>query len=150
MVRRFRSAYRSRVAPSEPNKRGSFVGTRDIVSPKTREVLREYLVGHSLREIHDAFRAAGIECDAQYAPPVVGQRRRLVEQYYHAMDFAKPESRSRFLTLCESVLETMAENVSSPQYDAKTVQSWSDRLLRCLRKDGFHFEEGTLSAAPEV
>jgi hypothetical protein len=59
----------------------------DLISMKTRQVFREYLVGSTLREITDEFDAAGVPCDLEYQAPISGQRRSLVEQYYHAVNW---------------------------------------------------------------
>ena len=55
----------------------------ELISIKTRQVFREYMVGWVLRQINDEFDAARIDCDLKYDPPLSGERRTLVEQYYH-------------------------------------------------------------------
>ena len=60
---------------------------KDIISKKTRLEFREYFVGTTLREISQEFDAADVPLDSEYMPPESGQRRSLIEQYYHAVDF---------------------------------------------------------------
>ncbi len=76
----------------------------ELISKKTREELREYFVGTTLRIIESEFDAADVPYDGDYDPPVSGQRRSLVEQYYHAIDFTKWIDVRKFLTVYENVL----------------------------------------------
>jgi hypothetical protein len=58
---------------------------RELISKKTRIEFREHFVGSTLREISQEFDAADVPYDADYVSPEPGQRRSLVEQYYHAV-----------------------------------------------------------------
>jgi hypothetical protein len=112
----------------------------DLISKKTRSVLREMLAGRTLRIIHDEFEAAGVLPDASYQPPFSSERRLRIEQFYRGMDFSKPQDRDRFLEICESFLrgaDTGAE----------------DELLHWLERDGIAMENGRLrpvSIAPMI
>ena len=55
--------------------------TSDIISKRTRNAFREYLVGCTLAEIGAHFEEAGIEPDRGYTPDVGGERRALVPQH---------------------------------------------------------------------
>ncbi len=116
----------------------------DLISRKTRDIVREYFVGTSLRVIEDAFGAAGIECNQDYQPRVVGQRRTLVEQHYATLDFGEADSVGRFLKICENLLLDMEDHANSPGYDHETVRGWMRRLLASLERDGYTLTAGAL------
>lgn len=89
--------------------------SQELLSIKTRQVFRENMVGWVLREISDDFDAAKVACDLSFQPPVSGQRRTLVEQYYHTVDWADPWHVRRVLQVFENVLhraEKLAEEVT--------------------------------------
>lgn len=118
--------------------------SNDLISKKTRLELREYFVGTSLREIESEFDAADIAVDLEYDPPVSGQRRTLVEQYYHTIDWTKWSDVRKFVTVYESALNTVDE------FDQQG-QEWAEKAFRSLKKwiqrDGFIFDGGRLSAS---
>lgn len=109
----------------------------NLISVKTITEFREHLVGWTLREIDDEFRAAGIKpAPPEAARDVPGQRRSRVEQYYASLDLAKPQDVNRLLHVFENIL-AQAIAVESPS--AKTLEQW-------LRKDGYVYEDGRLRA----
>ncbi|PBJ84189.1 hypothetical protein CMZ84_07075 [Lysobacteraceae bacterium NML93-0399] len=116
----------------------------DLISKKTRLELREYFVGTSLREIESEFDAADIDADLDHDPDVGGQRRTLVEQYYHTIDWTKWSDARKFVTVYESVLNTVEE------YEQQG-QDWAAKAFRSLRKwierDGFAYQGGRLTAS---
>lgn len=118
--------------------------TGDLISKKTRYELREYFVGTSLREIESEFDAADITADLDFEPPVSGQRRTLVEQYYHSIDWTKWSDVRKFVTVYENVLNTVEEF-------ATQGQEWAEKAFRSLRKwierDGFSFDAGRLKTS---
>ncbi len=85
----------------------------ELISKKTRQVFREYLVGWTLREISDEFDAADVPCDMEYTPPVSGQRRSLVEQYYHGVDWTDRQDMQKVLRAYDGVLARAVERASS-------------------------------------
>ena len=101
----------------------------DRVSRKTPTVLRELLVGTTLRFIDDEFQSAGLMPDEDFEPPISGARRSRVEQYYHRMDFAEKEDADRLLLVCESMFH------SGGQFS---------RLLTWLERDGYRMDGGRL------
>jgi hypothetical protein len=105
--------------------------TGDIISLKTRTILRELLVGTTLRFIDDEFEGAGIACDPNYEPSMSGARRSRVEQYYHTLDFTRRRDSERFLQVCESYLQGL-----NPKESAG--------LLHWLERDGFRVEAGRI------
>jgi hypothetical protein len=121
---------------------------KDIISKKTRLEFREYFVATTLREIAQEFDAADVPCDGDFTPPETGQRRSLVEQYYHAVDFGSWRDVRKVLRVFESVLLTLEERVRTPPWGGK--DEWAERSLstlkRCLERDGFFYAEGHITA----
>lgn len=85
------------------------------------------MTGWVLREIDEEFQNAGLHVKPGYDPPVGGQRRALVEQYYAAIDFACWEDVQRLLRVYESVLD-QAENANPDNHSS---------YLKLLERDGF-------------
>ena len=71
----------------------------DIISKKTRNEFREYFVGMTLREIGTEFDNADVELDENYLPNCGGQRRELVEKYYHSIDWKNWRDVRKILTV---------------------------------------------------
>ncbi len=118
----------------------------ELISKKTRTEFREFLVGWTLREIGDEFEAAGITADQNYQPPLGGQRRCYVEQFYRALDFANPSDVDRLLKVYENILTAGYTRLQSGGgiYDAKTYRASLDQLVAWLKKDGYSYQDGQL------
>jgi hypothetical protein len=80
---------------------------RELLSRKTRNELREFLVGYTLRQIEKEFDSAYIEPDLEYQPPTSGERRSLVEQYYHKMDWSNWRDVRKFLKLYANIISEL-------------------------------------------
>lgn len=106
----------------------------ELISKKTRLEFREFLVGWTLREIEMEFDSADVDCDAQYDPQVGGQRRTLVEQYYHSVDFTVPSDVRKILSAYENVLNSAIQR-----------QLPISGLVACLRRDGYQYYDGRIS-----
>ena len=116
-----------------------------LISIKTRQVFRENMVGWVLREIADDFDAARIDCDLSHKPPVTGQRRTLVEQYYHTVDWDNWSHVKKALQVFEAVLHRAEQLAAQPDdHWQKQRQAEVDKLLWCLRKDGFQWSDGQI------
>jgi virulence-associated protein VapD len=118
----------------------------DLISKKTRIEFREYFVGTSLRHISQEFDAVDVPCDADFQPRESGQRRSLVEQYYHAVDFSSWRDVRKVLRVYEAVLVALEEQIRN-QWDG--TKDYSERtfsvLKRCLERDGFQYKDGRIS-----
>jgi len=113
---------------------------QELISKKTRNALREVLVGWVLREIGMAFEEVGIRCDRSFEPPVDGERRSLVEQHYQTMDFANVNDGKKMLTLLEGVLDKTARRlVDKP--DELARRKLGD-LVGAITDDGFAYTKG--------
>jgi hypothetical protein len=119
---------------------------KEIISKKTRYEFREYFVGLTLREIEIEFDAADVPFDRSYEPPVSGQRRSLVEQYYHSVDWTNWSQVRKVLTVYENVLSHLedlcSDNPTSPNDYAKNNFK---NLKKWIEKDGFEYKSGKLS-----
>lgn len=114
----------------------------ELISKKTRQELREYFVGTSLREIESEFDAADISANLEYVPSVSGQRRSLVEQYYQTINWSKWADVRKFVTVYENVLNSLEELAERDQEWAKnTFKS----LKKWIEKDNFSYQSGKLS-----
>jgi len=120
---------------------------RELISGKTRTEFREFLVGWTLRQIESEFSAAGLEPDRSYDPQLGGQRRELVEQYYHRLDFTDAGDIEKVLQVYEAILIDSEGQIANPRPqgpDAVILKQEYDKLLAWLRRDGYEFVDGRL------
>lgn len=117
-----------------------------IISSKTRNEFREYFVGGTLREIREAFDGEGVRCDLDYDPNVSGQRRSLVEQYYHSVEWSDSRSVGRVLKVYENELRSLYAPAAVYGWSAVETEKASnhrsqiaENLLYWLRQDGFEW-----------
>jgi hypothetical protein len=122
--------------------------SQDIISKKTRNEFREYLVSWTLREIEKEFDSADVSVDADFRPPVTGQRRSLVEKYYHSVDWASWSDVQKILAVYESVLVKLEQQQSgfSPLITIQWAEKDYKNLKKWLEKDGFIYTNGKLMA----
>jgi len=120
----------------------------DLISKKTRIEFREYFVGTTLRTISEEFDAADIPIDSDYNPPETGQRRSLVEQYYHALDFSSWRDIQKILRVYENVLAELEELIEHPSSIGgnEFAEKKFSFLIRCLQRDGFVFSNGKIAS----
>jgi hypothetical protein len=121
----------------------------DIISIKTRQVFRENMVGWVLREISDEFDAARIDCDLSFQPPMSGQRRTLVEQYYRTVDWTDWKHIRTVLQVFENVLhraERLAEEITFSDDIQQQRRKEVEKLIHFLGKDGFQWIDGRIVA----
>lgn len=95
----------------------------------------------SLREIETEFDAADVPFADDYAPNTSGQRRSLVEQYYHAVDWSKWDDVRKIVTVYENALASL-------EVQAENGNEWAETAIKSLKKwierDGFAYEKGNL------
>ena len=121
--------------------------SRELISIKTRRAFREQMVGWLLREISEEFDVARIACDLSYRPSASGQKRTLVDQYYHSVNWTDLRQIKKVLPVFETILrrvEQMARNTSD-----QWQQRWRvvcEDLIRCLGEDGFQWVGGKIVA----
>lgn len=115
-----------------------WVVSNELIRLKTRQVFKENMSGFwVLREISDEFDAARIDCDLSYRPPVNGQRRTLIEQYYHTVDWSDWDYVKRILQVFETVIHR-AEQLAQPLDNQwqKERQAELEKLLGTWEKTG--------------
>lgn len=118
---------------------------RDLISPKTRTEFREYFVSTTLAVIDDAFRSEGFTADLDFEPPVRGQRRTLVEQYYKNINWRSPADASRVLRIFGAILVELDLMASRPGMNAEWALQEAKALRRWLELDGITEKDGKLS-----
>lgn len=119
--------------------------SQEVISIKTRQVFREYMVGWVLREISDEFDAARIHCDLDFVPPVSGQRRTLIEQYYHSIDWTNWNDVKKILRVFEAVLHQAQQLANEPDdHWQKQRRKEFEKLTWCLDRDGFQWTAGRI------
>lgn len=115
----------------------------DIISKKTRQTFREHLVAWTLREIAEFFDAAGVRCELDYQPPVSGQRRTLIEQYYKTVDFSNGKQARNVLDAYEHLLTELEDNIARngelPGGDVPKAEL--AKLIQHLERDGFRYKK---------
>ncbi len=119
---------------------------RELISKKTRIEFREYFVGSTLRQISQEFDAADVPFAADYVSPESGQRRSLVEQYYHAVDFSSWRDVRKVLRVYENVLLELEERIKAPSWgdNSEELGRTLSVLTRCLERDGFQYANSKL------
>lgn len=122
----------------------------EIISKRTRNEFREFLVGWTLREIEMEFEAANISCDRQYSPQIGGQRREFVEQHYRTLDFTNPKHLRKILYFYGNVLNKATRNLSVA-IDKSISERALGNLIACLKADGFEYKNDKIQAThPEL
>lgn len=97
-------------------------------------------MGTSLATIEMAFDAADLKPDLKHEPPVSGQRRTLVEQYYSAIDWTRAGDVRKFIAVVESVLVEVDATIRSNPAVAKPAMADRARILAALENDGWEFD----------
>lgn len=112
----------------------------ELISKKTRYEFREYFVGKTLREIEIEFDSADVPFDANFEPSTSGERRSLVEKYYHSVDWTKWKDVRKVLTVYENVLSNLEDFRETNELADQTFRS----LLKWIEKDGYKYDDGRL------
>jgi hypothetical protein len=112
-----------------------------LLSKKLLCELEEHLSGWAtLRKIKQFFDAAEIAPDTSHRSTATGQRRALVEQYFHRLNLTDPGDVKKLLRVFEQVLHDLVEkSESSVQGEAPMAEH--ARLLRWLKRDGYTLED---------
>lgn len=114
----------------------------DLISKRTRIAFREVMSRSMvLREIRMVFEGAEIECDQDFEPNETGERRCLVEQFYHRLNFRDSKDVGRLLRAYEEIIDQLSRaEVVNPEALHKDVQ-W---LIGYLERDGYQYQGGRL------
>lgn len=110
----------------------------DLISKKTRYEFQETFSSfYVLREIEAEFDNADVGCDLDHQPVAGGQRRGLVAQYYHTIDFTKSADVRKLCSVYESVLHRLQGMAEAKNEEAERRLRI---LIRCLERDGFTYD----------
>lgn len=115
----------------------------ELISKATRNEFREHLVGATLHEIDMVFEGANLTCDTEYQPQVSGQRRTLVERYYHRVNWTDTRDVQKVLRLFEDLLSELSSGVDAHPEWAQGRERLA-KLHRLLRRDGYELRDGRL------
>ena len=116
----------------------------DLISKKTRTEFREYFVGTTLRSPTSSM--IHVPIDTDYNPGESGQRRSLVQQYYHAVNC--PVRCAEGVAGVRKVSWSPWRNESSTLCTArrtKYAEKQLSLLLRCLQRDRFAYADGRIT-----
>ena len=105
----------------------------ELISKKTRNELCEYFVSTTLSKIEVEFDNVDIDCDPEYTPTSSGQRRTLVHQYYHSIDWSKWADVRKFIQLYENILNDLELKMEDDEYGpwvGNTFSGWETLLVR--------------------
>ena len=122
----------------------------DLISKRSRVALREYFVTTSLGAIDSAFDSADIQGDYDYDPPVSGQRRTRVEQYYKALDWTRTRDAKKSLAVVESIIVDLDVSIGGNPAVADSAAGHRTRILRALASDGWQFDGHRFAGATAV
>ncbi|MBF0423815.1 MAG: hypothetical protein HQL73_12580, partial [Magnetococcales bacterium] len=115
----------------------------ELISKKTRNRFREFLVWWTLREIEMLFEETGVLCDRDYIPSEDGQRRSFVEQHYHTLDFNSLSDVRKLLAAYQEIIARSNRDMLSST-DPTGMQKAVQELVDCLKQDGFDYKNGVL------
>ncbi|MGA2137603.1 MAG: abortive infection family protein [Verrucomicrobiia bacterium] len=118
---------------------------------KTRHIFREYMVNcWTLRQISDEFDAAKVPCRLKYEPHDTGQKRSLVEQYYHGVKWSDWRDVKKVLKVYEGVLrsvlelEELAGRTTYGSNQADAARMTFKRMIDTLSRDGLQWIDGRI------
>ena len=86
----------------------------------------------TLREDGKEFDSADIPLADGFMPKTTGERRTLVEQYYHSLNFTSVVDARKFLRVCEGVLNRIDRLIEPPTEWNECHRAGKERLLQCL------------------
>ena len=95
-------------------------------------------MGLVLRDIDMILAVAGLNPKADYDPPVAGQRRSLVEEYYANIDFGPAADFQKVLIAYEEIFLRLERSSETWQEAKQTIKD----LLRRMEGGGYRYENG--------
>jgi hypothetical protein len=115
----------------------------NLISAGTRVDFREALTSFTLQQIKDIFAAGDFEPNLDHQPPVSGQRRTLIEQYFVNIDLTDPRHMQRLLSVFDELLLRLGKG---PWDTIQTQQVTINSLQARMESDGFTFENGRFAS----
>ncbi len=89
-----------------------------------------------------AFDAADVKADLEYHPSETGQRRTLVEQYYHTLDWTSTTDVRKFLLVAHSVMAELEAMAHQAPINGEYANSERSRIQAAFANDGFEYVDG--------
>ena len=103
------------------------------------------MTSFTLQQIRDIFATGDFEPNLDYQPPVSGQRRTLVEQYFADIDLANPQHMKKLLAVFEELIHRLGQ---APDWDMiQSQQVTINNLQSRMEHDGFQFENGRFTSS---
>lgn len=134
----------SRTFPSPHRHSEKRIMAKLLISKKSLNELQEVFVDmYVLRTIEQEFEAADIACNNSYNPRVGGERRTLVQQYYHTLDLSCSKDVRQLLSVFEAVLDFL-EQEARGGFQKELAEKALTKLTTYLQRDGFKRVEGRL------
>jgi len=123
---------------------------QELISKKTRYEFQEAMTVWVLREITTEFTHNDLYPDEDYVGPLSGERRSLVDQHYHAINFSSWEDVRKLLRVYETVLLRLENRALSTDDgdEEKAMVRHRETLIRLLRRDGFDCVDGQIISLP--
>lgn len=122
-----------------------------LITKKTLYELQEYLSGaYVLRSIEQLFDSADIPMARDFTPNVGGQRREMVERFYHSLDLSKWTDVKKLLHVFEMVLERLEEESGEFRPTREYSLKATANLTKWLQKDGFVYRNGKLISSRHI
>jgi hypothetical protein len=113
----------------------------ELISKATLQKLADYFATTTLQTIEQAFGAANISRAEVEPLSPLGQRRRLLMQYYHSLDLSNVDDVAKLLQVYAGVLSSLQTRIDAGQ---PQLIPQSNLLKKRLKKDGYVFENGAV------
>ena len=113
-----------------------------MISKSTRIHFQEACVGLTLRQISMCFEGEEISYDESYDPPVNGERRALVAQYYNTIQFDSARDTKKLCRAYDEIIKI----IESEGSDFIGSNDLVDDLIRRMHEDGYTIINGRFSA----
>lgn len=122
----------------------------DLISKKTRSIFEDYFSSEStLRNISKYFDNHNIyQGNTPLGSKVSGQRRQLVEQYYHYINWQEQSQVRQVLNVYEDIIGDLIEEYNNG--NNTNSKEWIDKLSKALLKDGYKYENYKLNPIGQV
>ncbi|WP_280345664.1 abortive infection family protein [Nocardia neocaledoniensis] len=121
---------------------------RELVSPRTREAVRDTMSGTVLRDIDDMWQDELFAPPAEDPEPVGGQRVTRFQGYLNQVNWTDPGHVARAMRVFEVALRPLFYHPHVPDWDPSDL---IERIRRLLARDGYTLgEDGGISGGPSI
>ncbi|MDR7172896.1 hypothetical protein J2W56_006662 [Nocardia kruczakiae] len=121
---------------------------RDLVSPRTREAVRDVMSGTVIREIDEMWQDELFAPPEEEPEPCGGQRVTHFQGYMGQVDWTDPSHVARALRVFEVAIRHLFHHPWNPDWDSTDL---IERLRRLFARDGYKLDdEGRISGGPSI